>query len=154
MGFNAQEWLDSVEEAVRTIKADETLEQRRRELAFGGGATLHDVLVARTPDFDVMRPVDEIADYSEGRLRRLSIARGEVAEAMRVFEGMRSVGELEARAADVLELSHVHIMRRRDVADALALSLGSVQRAYQLGVEWLDAHGLAHAKAAVGAAEV
>lgn len=154
MAFSAVDWLVSVSEAVKSINSDEAIEQRRRELALGRGATLHDIVVSSSHDFDVMRPVDALADFAESRERRLSVARAEVADAMRVFEGMRSVGHMEAAAADVLELTYVHLLPRRAVAAELDMSRSAVQRCHDFGVDWISAHGLAHAKAGMGAAVV
>lgn len=154
MPFSAAEWLTSVSEAVRSINADEAIERRRRELAFGRGATLHDIVVSSSPDFDVMRAADDLADYAESRERRLSSARAEVADAVRTFEGMRGVGHMEAASADVLELTYIHLLSRTEVAVELDMSRSSVQRCHAYGVDWLDAHGVAHAKSGVGFAEV
>lgn len=154
MAFSAVDWLNSVSEAVKSINNDEAIEQRRRELALGRGATLHDIVVSSSPDFDVMRSVDALADFAESRERRLSVARAEVADAMRVFEGMRSVGHMEAAAADVLELTYIHLLSRGEVAAELGMSRSSAQRCHAYGVEWLDANGLAHAKVGMGAAAV
>lgn len=153
VAFSAIEWLESVSEAVRTVKADEALEEQRRELVLGGGATLHDVMVSQTPDMDVMRPVDALIEYAEGRCRRVSAAQSEIMDAMRVFEGMRAVGPMEARAADVFELCYVHLMSRRNVAQKMCISPTTLQTVSAYGVDWLNSHGLAHAKAATGRAE-
>lgn len=154
MAFNAVEWLESISDAVRSINSEDAIEARRRELALGRGCTLHDIVVSRSRDMDVMRPVDDIADFTEGRSRRTAIAQEHIAEAVAVFDGMREVGHMEAAAADVLELIYVHLMPRDAVAADLDMSRSSVQRYRSFGIEWLSAHGVAHAKNGVGMAAV
>lgn len=152
-GFDAREWLRAVSGAARLVREDSRMADARRELASSSGPSIRDVLVASTPSQDVMARYDAIIDADEARQRRISSARAVVAECVAVMAGMRLVGEQESAAADVLELVYVELVPRAEVARLLRASESTVRRRHDYGCDWLDAHGVAHAKAGTGSAE-
>jgi len=64
-----------------------------------------------------------------------------------------AIGYEERVAADVLEMRYVSLVPVAVVADSLGVSPSTVRRRGDYGIDWLSAHGLAHAKAGVGVAE-
>lgn len=148
--FDAAEWLASVAEAARAIQRDAVMAEARRLAAqrlsaptgIGGGSA------------DPMGPLDEAIDQDATRRQRLAHAYDELREAARVFEGLRSVGLMEQEAADVMELVSIGCMTIDEAAEALRTSPRTAKRRKRYGLEWLDAHGLAYAKAGTGRAYV
>lgn len=152
-GFNALEWLEGVADAASFVRDHERLAEERREVATSYGATIKDVMVSSSPSQDVMAPIDALVMADEANARLVARASADVAEAMLVFAGMRAVGYQERVAADVLERRYVMLRTMQDVAASLGVSQSTVRRRADYGVDWLSAHGLAHAKAGVGVAE-
>jgi hypothetical protein len=153
LGFDAREWISSVRDAARMLASRESLMEARREAAMSLGCHLRDVVVAFTPDSDKMRRVDDLVDSEDDHGASADAART-LSEAAAAFDGMRRVGYREARAADVMELSAVYGMSRRDIAGRLSMSVSTANRAYDYGLDWLDANGLAHAISGTGRAEL
>lgn len=149
--FDAREWLQSVTAAVRSIEADATLIATAREQLDSLGSVVKEVVVRSTPS-DATDKIDAVLDLEAERMARLSNAYREVAYARLVFEGMRRIGSLESNAADALELVHVSDLSKSHAAKRLRVSRSTFLRRYAYGVDWLDAHGLAYAKAGLGRA--
>lgn len=149
--FDAREWLQSVTAAVRSIEADATLIATAREQLDSLGSVVKEVVVRSTPS-DATDRIDAVLDLEAERMARLSNAYREVAYARLVFEGMRRIGSLESNAADALELVHVSDLSKSHAAKRLRVSRSTFLRRYAYGVDWLDAHGLAYAKAGIGRA--
>lgn len=149
--FDAREWLQSVTSAVRSIKSDAVLISTARERLDSLGSVVKEVVV-RSSAADSTDKIDAVLDLENERRERLANAQREVAEARRVFEGMRRIGKLESNAADVLELVHVSDISKSRAAKRLRVSRSTLLRRYAYGVDWLDAHGLAYAKQGVGRA--
>lgn len=149
--FDAREWLQSVTAAVRSIEADATLIATAREQLDSLGSVVKEVVVRSTPS-DATDRIDAVLDLEAERMARLSNAYREVAYARLVFEGMRRIGSLESNAADALELVHVSDLSKSHAAKRLRVSRSTFLRRYAYGVDWLDAHGLAYAKAGLGRA--
>lgn len=145
--FDAREWLDGVSAAARLIKAHEAHAAAVRSRAAISPQS-YDAFVSATGG-DTMAQIDAVLAREEG----LGKARAEVADARRALSGMALVGSLEADAAAVLLMSHVELEGKKDIARMLGVSLSTVKRRYAYGVDWLDAHGLAHAKTGTGRAQ-
>ena len=147
--MDAREWLDSVTQAARLVRAEGDREAVMRNAALG---------LSRRADSmpsggrDAMALVDSIADLEATRKQRMASSAREVARAREVFDGMRLVGKLEADAATVLEGVHVGLMGKSAVARSLGVSRSTVKRRYSYGLDWLDAHGMARAREGMGAA--
>lgn len=149
--FDAQEWLQSVTAAVRTIKSDAIAIRDARRRLESLGSVVKEVVVKSTPS-DSTDKIDAVLDLEAERSSRLADANREVANARLVFEGMRRIGKLESNAADVLELVHASDMSKHRAAKRLRVSGSTLQRRYAYGIDWLNAHGLAYAKQGVGRA--
>ena len=152
-GFNALEWLEGVADAAMLVRDHERLSEERREVATSYGATIKEVNVSSSPSMDVMAPIDALVMADEANARLVASAMAEVASARLVFAGMRAIGYEERVAADVLEMRYVSLLSVSQVSSVLGVSPSTVRRRGDYGVEWLDSHGLAHAKAGVGVAE-
>lgn len=150
--MDAREWLRSVSDSARLILADSKLEELRRSQALSISAPFTTEVISRTPNPDRMRAVDKLIDAQATRRERLAGAYEDIAQARSAFEGMRSVGWMEHEAADVLEAVHVLLMSKQQIALALNLSYATTRRRYDYGVDWLDAHGIAHAREGYGLA--
>lgn len=149
--MTAREWLASVTSAVKAVKAEETHEELARLAATRLGSPLGDGV--RSPNVaDKMAAVDAYLDGAESSASRKAEALAEIARAREVFDGLRSVGWMEAEAANVLEAVHIGMLTKREVAAAAHESYATVRRRYSFGVDWLDSHGIAHARAGIGAA--
>lgn len=151
-GFNALEWLEGVADAAMLVRDHERLSEERREVATSYGATIKEVNVSSSPSMDVMAPIDALVMADEANARLVASAMAEVASARLVFAGMRAIGYEERVAADVLEMRYVSLVPVSVVADSLGVSPSTVRRRGDYGIDWLSAHGLAHAKAGLGMA--
>lgn len=149
--FDAEEWLRSVSDAVRWERNDAAFVEALRASSLSLGCQLRDVVVSSSGSGDRMAASDELVDHTE-LLRRGQWARDLVAEARRVFAGMRLVGVTEQEAANVLELVHLSLVPHGNVARMLGMSPSTERRRYRYGVDWLGGNGLAHAKAGRGLA--
>lgn len=146
--MTAAEWLRTVSDAARMIHSELLWEEAQRNRALslsapqgiGGGS------------HDKMHAVDVLIDVEMSRSQRLAHAFYEINQAREVFEGMKTIGMLEGDAARIFELVHINLIKKTDAANALNMSLPTLKRRYAYGVDWLDAHGLAHAKAGIGRA--
>lgn len=150
--FDALEWLHSVAAASRSIRSERLLSETRRDLLAVKGYDPTREQVSSSASHDKMAPLDDLMDWESARDERMWCARSEIEAAIRTFEGMRSVGAHEAESADVLELVYVSLASYRYAASKLHVSPRTIRRWHDFGVDWLDAHGVAHAKAGVGAA--
>lgn len=150
--MTASEWLASVTDCAKLIRAERNFEEMRRVSALGLTAPFNPDNVHATR-LDSTRAIDDLLDAQSSRRERLASAYEEIATARAVFDGMRSVGWLEHESADVLEACHVALMRKVDIARALNISYSTLKRRYEVGVDWIDAHGVARAKEGAGFAE-
>lgn len=148
--FDAREWLTGIKEAARIIAADNRLIEARRNSALSLAAPIG--IAGRGGAVDRLGALDVALDLEATRSSRLEYALKEIAEAQLVFEGMRTVGVLENDAANVLELETVYLFTQKETAAKLYVSLATVKRRANYGVDWLNAHGLAHAKTGTGRA--
>lgn len=149
--FDAREWLESVTDAVRSIEADAIMLNAARERLESLGAVIKEVVV-RSSASDPMDKVDDVLVLEAERESRIAHAMQEVNEARLVFEGMRRIGKMESNAADALELVHVMDLTKKAAGKRLGVSRTTLISRYAYGVNWLDAHGLAYAKAGLGRA--
>lgn len=149
--FDALEWLVSVTAAVRSIEADAVLISAARGRLDSLGSCVKEVIVRSSPP-DPMDGLIDVMDLERERSERIAHAKAEVAEARLVFEGLRRIGTMESKAADAMELVHLSLMSKAGAAARLGVSRQTLLRRYLYGVDWLDAHGLAHAKAGIGRA--
>ena len=149
--FDALEWLQSVTAAVRSIEADAILISTARERLDSLGSVVKEVVV-RASLSDSTDKIDAVLDLEAEREARIASARREVDEARAVFEGMRRIGSMESNAADALELVHVSDLSKATAARRLGVSRPTLLSRYAYGVNFLDAHGLAYAKAGLGRA--
>lgn len=147
--FDAREWLLGVEEAARIIDADRRWVEAQRELALRMSPSNTGV---HSGISDPMRPIDFIIDSEKSRRERIGFALEEVAEAREALHGMQTIGSLEHEAASMLELVHIELLTKKDAASMLLISYDTGKRRYNYGVDWLNAHGLAYAKAGRGLA--
>lgn len=147
--FDAREWLSGVEEAARIIDADRRWAEAQRELAMRAGQSGVKVM---TGIHDPMAPIDYLIDSEKARRDRLGFAINEVLEARAVLHGMQTVGAIEHEAASMLELVHLELLTKKDAAFMLLISYDTGKRRYNYGIDWLNAHGLAYAKAGRGLA--
>lgn len=148
--FDAREWLKEVEEASKLADAQIRWLQARRMMAsrFGGSPTIG----VHTGISDPMAQMDALMDAENEHAGTIGGAVSEVMAARKVFDGMRQIGAFEATAASMMELVHVGLSTKKAAAEALGISYASGKRAYSYGVEWLDSHGIASAKAGTGLA--
>ena len=151
--FDAREWLESVAAASRSIRSENLLSESRRDLLAVKAYDPTRVIVASSPSPDKMVALDALIDWESARDERMMGARREIESALLAFEGMRRVGAHEAEAADVLELVYVGLSSYRYAARQLHVSSRTIRRWHDFGVDWLDAHGIAHAKEGIGHAE-
>ena len=149
--FDALEWLVSVTAADRSIEADAVLISAARGRLDSLGSCVKEVIVRSSPP-DPMDGLIDVMDLERERSERIAHAKAEVAEARLVFEGLRRIGTMESKAADAMELVHLSLMSKAGAAARLGVSRQTLLRRYLYGVDWLDAHGLAHAKAGIGRA--
>lgn len=149
--FDALEWLASVTAAVRSIEADAALISAARGRLDSLGSCVREVIVRSSPP-NPMDGLIDVMDLERERSERIAHAKAEVAEARLVFEGMRRIGAMESGAADAMEMVHVACLSKSAAASKMGISRATMLRRYLYGVDWLDAHGLAHAKAGVGRA--
>lgn len=149
--FDALEWLASVTAAVRSIEADAALISAARGRLDSLGSCVREVIVRSSPP-NPMDGLIDVMDLERERSERIAHAKAEVAEARLVFEGLRRIGAMESGAADAMELVHLSLMSKAGAAARLGVSRQTLLRRYLYGVDWLDAHGLAHAKAGIGRA--
>ena len=154
VGFDAREWLQGIADAVAFVRDADRLAEERREVATAYGATIKDVMVASTPNQDVMAPIDNLIVAETANAKLVEQALADIAEARLVLAGMRAVGPNERTAADVLECRYVELWSLERVSALMMVSVSTVRRRVEYGIDWLDAHGLAHAKAGAGVAEV
>lgn len=150
--FDAREWLAGVSEAARIVEHEAQWEEAQRYAAIRISAPLG--IAGKSSNSNVMAVVDNLIDTEKTRKDRIGYAIEELVNAHSVFEGMRTIGMYERSAADVLELVHVGLVTKKDAAKALYMSYSTVKARYCFGVDWLNAHGLAHAKAGVGLAAI
>lgn len=148
--FDAAEWLSEVEQAARLADAQSRWLKAQRMLAMRIGAPTTGI---HTGISDPMKPIDALIDSEKEKGDAITSAMQEVMEAKAVFAGMRTVGVMEHDAASMMELVHVGLNTKKDAAKALGISYDSGKRAYSYGVDWLNAHGIAYAKAGRGVAE-
>lgn len=149
--FDAREWLQEVEQAARLADAETRWLEAQRMMAMRvGGAPTAGI---HTGISDPMRPIDALMDSEKERRGSIAGALSELDDARTVFDGMRMVGAMEHRAASMMELVHVQLSTKKDAAAALGVSYDKGKRAYSYGVDWLNAHGIAYAKAGRGIAE-
>lgn len=141
-------WLESVTQAARIVDSEARWVEAQREavMRFGTPTGVH------TGIHDPMRPVDALVDAEATRRERIGHALDEVEQARAVFAGMRSIGWMECEAASILELVHINLTTKKDAGSMMHMSYDTAKRRYRYGVEWLEAHGLAHAKAGTGLA--
>lgn len=151
--FDALEWLKSVSAASRSIRSEHLLSETRRDLLSVKGYDPTREQVSSSSHHDKMAPLDDLMDWEAARNERMGGARSEIEAAIRTFEGMRSVGAHEAESADVLELVYVSLASYRYAARKLHVSARTIRRWHDFGVDWLNANGIAHAKASMGIAE-
>lgn len=149
--FDALEWLLSVSDAVRSIEADAALSSAARARLDSLGSCVKEVVVRSSPP-DRADAIAAMIDLEDERAERIAHAKAEVGQARLVFEGLRRIGTMESKAADAMELVHLSLMSKAGAAASLGVSRQTLLRRYLYGVDWLDAHGLAHAKAGVGRA--
>ena len=149
--FDAAEWLRGIEEAARLVDAEERWLEARRLMASRIGSP--STIGVHTGVSDPMAQVDSLLDAENERRGSMLYAYQEIEDARQVFAGMRSIGAMEHSAASMMELVHIGLSTKKDAAKALGLSYDTGKRAYSYGVDWLDAHGLAFAKAGRGLAE-
>ena len=149
--MTAREWLASVTLAARALRAEEMREELARVAALGLGSSLGSLPHAHGIS-DKMAAVDALIDSEKDAHDRKIAALDDLARAREVFDGLRSVGWMEAEAANVLESVHVNLMPKTDIAEAVHESYSTIRRRYDYGVEWLDAHGIAHAREGIGSA--
>lgn len=147
--FDAAQWLSEIEQAARLAEAESRWVEAQRMLATRIGAPTTGI---HTGISDPMKPVDALIDAEKEGLGSITAALQEIESAKAVFAGMRSVGAMEHRAASMLELVHIGLLTKKTAASALGVSYDTGKRAYSYGVDWLDAHGLAYAKAGMGRA--
>ncbi|MBQ9739990.1 MAG: hypothetical protein IJV91_03520 [Kiritimatiellae bacterium] len=148
--FDAREWLKEIEQAARLAEAETRWLEAQRMLALRLGAPTTRI---HTGISDPMRPIDDLMDGERERRDAMDSALAEIEAARAVFSGMRTVGALEHEAASMMELVHIGLATKKDAAEALGISYDAGKRAYRYGVEWLDSHGLAFAKAGKGLAQ-
>lgn len=152
--FDAQAWLDSIRNAVMTLRRDEWRRMQLRESSGQLGRRSGGELVSHTPNPDKMLQIDELIDLDAGWRHRVEAAQSAVAEANAVLDGMCSVGPMEAEAGDFLRFVYVMGYSRAAASRAMLISRATGLRRHDYGVAWLSEVGLAHAKAGRGAAEV
>lgn len=148
--MDAREWLASVMLAAGTARYEQRWADLQRERALGFSQSL--MPRVHSGASDPMRAIDALVDGERDHADRLSCALAELAEASRVFQGMRSIGLMEREAADVMELYSIHLLTLPDIARGLAISVSTAERRKRFGLDWLDANGFAHAKASTGTA--
>ena len=151
--FDAQAWLDSVRDAVMTLRRDEWRRMQLQASKTSLGGNFGGEVVSRTMNPDKMGKIDELIDLEAGWRHRVESSQRAVAEANAVLDGMCSVGALEAEAADVLRFVYVKGYSKAGAANAMLMSAATCRRRHDYGVAWLSEVGLAHAKAGVGSAE-
>lgn len=140
--FDASEWLMEVESAARRAQIEETWLSTLPSPSHSG-------ISSQMSDPDRMTG---LVARREASAQRLSEAEAVVRSARAVFEGMRSVGPMLAVAANIMEMRHADLVAWDAICRKLSVSRSSCMRRYHVGVDWLDAHGLAHAKEGTGAA--
>lgn len=149
--MTAREWLASVTSAAKAARAEETREELARLAAHRLGSSLGGDV--RSPNIsDKTAAIDAYLDGEKASADRKAAALAEVARAREVFDGLRSVGWMEAEAANVLEAVHIGMLTKHEIAEAAHESYSTIRRRYSFGVDWLDAHGIAHARAGIGSA--
>lgn len=151
--FDAQAWLDTVRDAVMTLRRDEWRRMQLRESPQSVTSSFRQSAVSHTPNPDKMGRIDELIDLESGWKHRIESAQALLAEANAVLDGMRSVGVLEAEASDVLRFVYVMGYSKSGAARAMLMSRSTACKRHDYGVGWLSAVGLAHAKAGIGSAE-
>lgn len=145
--FDAQEWLQSVSEAARIIAMQAAYQEAVRSRAAISPQSYGTHVSSSSSDrYGAI-------DTMLSRENSTEDAHKEIDNARQVFEGMARVGALEAEAATVLMLVHINLETKKGAADILHTSLATAKRRYNYGVDWLNAHGLAYAKAGKGRAE-
>lgn len=148
--FDACEWLGEVTEAAKLVESERRWLDAQRMMALRIGSP--SMTTIHTGIGDPMAQIDALMDSENVRTKNISLALSEVEAARSVFSGMRSVGSMEHQAASILELVHIGLMTKKDSAESLGISYSAAKRAYQYGVDWLNAHGVAYAKAGKGLA--
>lgn len=148
--FDALEWLQSVEDAARMAAAELRWIDAAGMLSMRSGNPMSRI---HTGASDPMGHVDAMIDAEPAHRRALAEASAAMDDARAVFSGMRSIGPMECDAASMMELVHIGLSTKKDAAAALGLPYSAGKSAYRYGVDWLDSHGLACAKAGRGLAE-
>lgn len=148
--FDAREWLSEVEAAARLAESERKWLDAQRMMAMRLGSP--SMTTIHTGLSDPMAGIDALMDSEVARTKSIAGALEELDAAKLVFAGMRGIGAMEHRAASMMELVHIGLLTKKDAAEALGISYSCGKSAYALGVDWLNAHGLAFAKNGTGSA--
>lgn len=149
--MTAREYFESARAAQRLIdaRAASLAAMKTRE---GLRAQSYEAVGRSTGRADPMRATDARIDAEAACLREMERLRAEVADARAVCAGY-SAANPRSMGGAALELHYVDGMTWREVAVALGVSWETARRAAYVALDWVDAVGVAAARAGAGRAE-
>ena len=149
--MTAREYFESARAAQRLIdaRAASLAAMRARE---GLRAQSYEAVGRSTGRADPMRATDARMDAEAACLREMERLRAEVADARAVCAGY-SAANPRSMGGAALELHYLDGMTWREVAVALGISWETARRAAYVALDWVDAVGVAAARAGAGRAE-